>query len=324
MCTAATYQTKDFYFGRTLDHDCSYGEEVAITPRNYEFLFHYVKQMPTHYAMIGMAHVLGGYPLYYEAVNEKGLGIAGLNFPENADYKEAEEGKDNVAPFELIPWILGQCASLAEARELIKNLNIVKLSVSEALPATPLHWMIADKTGAITMESTKSGLHVYENPVGVLANNPTFDIHLFHLNNYMNLSPKEPENRFAPALSLQKYCLGLGAVGLPGDLSSMSRFVRVAFVKMNSVSGDSEAESVGQFFHILGSVEQQKGCCNLGDGKYEFTLYTSCCNASKGIYYYTTYGNRRITAIDMHREDLDGSKVVTYGLEMEESIKWGN
>ncbi len=324
MCTAATYHTKDFYIGRTLDHDRTYGEEVAVTPRNYGFSFHYVKDMPSHYAMIGMAHVLGGYPLYYEAVNEHGLGIAGLNFPGNADYKEFAEGKDNVAPFELIPWILGQCASLAEARELIKTLSIVKLSVSEALPATPLHWIIADKSGAITMESTKSGLHVYENPVGVLANNPTFDIHMFNLNNYMNLSPKEPENRFAPGLPLEHYCLGLGAVGLPGDLSSMSRFVRAAFVKMNSVSGDSEAESVGQFFHILGAAEQQRGCNDLGNGKYEVTLYTCCCNADKGIYYYTTYGNRQITAIDMHREDLDGAQVVKYALETGESIKQQN
>lgn len=83
---------------------------------------------------------------------------------------------------------------------------------------------------------------------------------------------------------------------------------------MNAKSGSSEAESVGQFFHILHAVEQQRGCCELDGGKYEITLYTSCCNADRGIYYYTTYGNHQITAVDMHRENLDGDRLVRYPL----------
>ncbi|MDE7303119.1 MAG: linear amide C-N hydrolase, partial [Oscillospiraceae bacterium] len=120
------------------------------------------------------------------------------------------------------------------------------------------------------------------------------------------------------------YSRGMGALGLPGDLSSQSRFVRVAFVKMNSVSGDSEAESVSQFFHILGSVDQQRGCCDVGEGKFEITLYTSCCNADKGIYYYTTYNNHQITAVDMHRENLDGSSIVCYTPVTEEQFSFQN
>ena len=89
---------------------------------------------------------------------------------------------------------------------------------------------------------------------------------------------------------------------------------------MNSVSGDSEEESVGQFFHILGSVEQQRGCCEVAEGKYEITIYTSCCNATKGIYYYTTYTNRQITAVDMHREDLDGRGLIHYPMLEKEQI----
>ena len=140
----------------------------------------------------------------------------------------------------------------------------------------------------------------------------------------MNLSPKSPENRFASGLDLQRYSRGMGAMGLPGDLSSQSRFVRVAFVKMNSISGDSEKESVSQFFHILGSVDQQRGCCELEEGKYEITIYTSCCNATKGIYYYTSYDNHQITAVDMHRENLDGEQLVRYPLIKEEQIRLQN
>lgn len=127
-------------------------------------------------------------------------------------------------------------------------------------------------------------------------------------------------NRFSEQLQLQPYSRGMGAMGLPGDLSSASRFVRVAFTKMNSVSGTSESESVSQFFHILGSVAQTRGCCRLENGKYEITIYTSCCNADRGIYYYTTYENHQITAVDMYRENLDGEIPVHYPLVQGEHI----
>lgn len=324
MCTAATYQTKDFYMGRTLDYEFSYGEEVTITPRNYEFDFRYAGKSKTHYALIGMAFVAGDYPLYYDAVNEKGVGMAGLNFVGNAYYHKEESGKKNVASFEFIPWVLAQCATLDEVRELIADLNIVDTPFSENLPSGMLHWIISDKSGSITVESMKDGLHIHENPVGVLTNNPPFEQQMFMLNNYMGLSPKQPENHFADKLDLNMYSRGMGALGLPGDLSSASRFARVAFTKMNAVSDDSEEESVAQFFHILGSVDQQRGCCEVSDGKYEITIYTSCCNASRGIYYYTTYSNSQITAVDMHREDLDGSVPVHYPMLTKQQILWQN
>jgi len=93
---------------------------------------------------------------------------------------------------------------------------------------------------------------------------------------------------------------------------------------MNSVSGSSELESISQFFHILGSVDQQRGCCDVGDEKYEITLYTSCCNADKGIYYYTTYENHQITAVDMNRENLNDTHLVRYPLIYGEQIKMQN
>ena len=324
MCTAATYQTKDFYFGRTLDYEFSYGDEVTITPRNYPFRFRRMGTMESHFALIGMAYMAGDYPLYYDAVNEKGLGMAGLNFVGNAYYREPGQDQDDVAQFEFIPWILGQCASVREARALLARINLVNLPFSQELPLAQLHWIIADRDEAITVESMKDGIHVHDNPVGVLTNNPPFDQQMFQLNNYMHLSNQSPRNLFSDKLSLHTYSRGMGALGLPGDLSSQSRFVRVAFTKMNSVSGDSEQESVSQFFHILGSVDQQRGCCDVGGGKFEITLYTSCCNTDKGIYYYTTYDNHQITAVDMHKEDLDARCVVHYPLIRGEQIKAQN
>ncbi len=312
MCTAATYVTKDFYFGRTLDYDFSYGDEVTVTPRNYLFHFREMGNISSHYALIGMAHVEEDYPLYHDAVNEKGLGMAGLNFVGNACFHAKAEGRDNIAQFELIPWILGQCATVEEAERLIKRINLLDISFSEALPLASLHWIISDRERAITVESVRDGIKIYENPVGILTNNPTFAQQFFSLNHYMNLSPGLAENRFSSELNLQPYSRGMGALGLPGDLSSQSRFVRAAFVKMNSISGTGERESVSQFFHILGSVDQQRGCCQVENGGYEITIYTSCCNATKGIYYYTSYDNHQITAVHMHREPLEGKELVRY------------
>ena len=324
MCTAATYYTKDHYFGRNLDLEYSYQETVTITPRNYEFQFQKVEGKKTHYAMIGMAYVMDNYPLYYDAINEKGLGMAGLNFPGNADYKEVVEGKENVAPFEFIPYILSQCETVEDAKKKLENVNLAKINYSDALPASPLHWIISDKEKSITVESVKEGLKVYDNPVGIMTNNPTFDIQMFNLNNYRNLTTESSKNRFAKNLDLEMYSRGMGAMGLPGDLSSASRFVKATFTKMNSLSGDSESESISQFFHILSSVYQQRGCVHMGEGKYEITIYSSCCNLDKGIYYYTTYENSQITGVDMYKEDLDAKELVNYELIEGQQIRMQN
>mgnify|MGYP004536436069 FL=1 len=324
MCTAVTYKTKDFYFGRTLDYEFSYGEEVTITPRNYPFQFRNGKFLSNHYALIGMAHVAETYPLYYEAVNECGLGMAGLNFPNNAVYNEKINDKDNVAQFELIPWLLGKCASVKEVKDLLKCINITNEPFNNNFPVSPLHWLIADSKECIVVEAVCDGLKIYYNPVGVMTNNPTFDKQLFNLNNYRHLSNKELPSTFSDNLKLESYSRGLGALGLPGDVSSMSRFVRAAFVKMNSVSSDDEISSVNQFFHILNSIEQVRGCCKLKENTYEITIYSSCCNATKGIYYYTTYNNHQINAIDMHKENLDGDKLIRYSLLDNEQINHFN
>lgn len=324
MCTAATYKTKDFYFGRTLDYEFSYGDEITVTPRNYAFDFRHTSACTSHYAIIGMAHIVGNYPLYYDAINEKGLGMAGLNFVGNAVYAKPVSGKENIAQFEFIPYILGKCANINEAKNLLASINLTDTPFSEKLPTAQLHWIIADENGCITVESMADGLHIYDNPAGVLTNNPPFETQMFMLNNYMSLSPKQPQNTFANGLALNSYSRGMGALGLPGDLSSASRFARVAFTKMNSISADSENESVSQFFHILGSVDQQRGCCEVSEGKYEITIYTSCCNAAKGIYYYTTYNNHQISAVDMHRENLDGTELIRYPLITEQQINFQN
>lgn len=324
MCTAVTYRKKDFYFGRTLDMEFSYPQQVTVTPQNFPLHFRCGISLKSHYAIIGMAYVAEGYPLYFDAINEKGLAVAGLNFVGNAFYKEPRIQKDNITHFEFIPWILAQCGSVKDAIHIIENINITNISFSEQLPPSELHWMIADRNESITVEAVKEGIRVYPNPVGVLTNNPPFDEQIFNLNNYMHLSAKAPCNNFSDKLQLQTYSRGMGALGLPGDMSSQSRFVRATFVKMNSVSGESECECVSQFFNIMSCVKQVNGTCDLGNGKFERTIYTSCCNADKGIYYYTTYENHQITAVNIHNENLDSEALKCYPLVYEEQIFFEN
>ena len=323
MCTAVTFQTNDHYFGRNLDLEYAYDERVTITPRNFPFQFRHQNSLDSHYAIIGMATVDNGYPLYYDATNEHGLSIAGLNFPGNAVYYPIDHNKNNIAPFELIPWLLGQCRNLKEARQQLENINICDTSYSQQFPLTPLHWVIADKTGSVTLETLKDGMRIYENPTGVLTNNPPFEYHMHNLTNYLNVTREEPTNRMTDKLSLSPYSRGMGAMGLPGDLSSPSRFVRAVFTKFNSVCKADELSSVTQFFHILGSVEQQEGCVKVNNA-FEKTVYSSCCNADKGIYYYTTYENSQITAIDLHNEQLDSSILKEYPLKRSQQILFEN
>lgn len=314
MCTAVNFTSGDNYFGRNLDLERSYGEQVVIIPRNYSFPMSTLPTLESHYAMIGMATVVGGYPLYYEATNETGLSMAGLNFPDNAHYSAYQEDKENVAPFEFIPYILGKCKDTSQARELLQNINLVNINFSEDLPLSPLHWIISDRHASITVESVKDGLKIYDNPYGVLTNNPTFDWHLVNVNNYMGLSSAYPENKLSERHSLNAYSLGMGALGLPGDYSSVSRFIRAVFVKEKSPCFEGEKENVTHFFHILSSVAMPKGCVLTKNGECEYTRYSCCCNADKGIYYYNTYGNMSITEVDMHSVNIDDREIHAYAI----------
>lgn len=320
MCTAIGWDNGCHYFGRNLDLEYAYEEAVTVAPRRFPLTFRRQRTLERHYAIVGMAYVKDGYPLYYDGTNEAGLSMAGLNFPGNAAYRQVAGGWDNIAPFELIPWVLGQCANIAEARALLERLNMADIPFSDSLPLSPLHWIVSDCTGALTAEPMKDGMKVYENPIGVLTNNPPFPWHMQNLSNYMAVSPRPPENHFSDRVKLERYSHGMGGLGLPGDFSSASRFVRAAFVRLHSVAEESEAASVRQMFHILGSVAMPRGSVVVDDGRHEITRYTSCCNADRGVYYYTTYENGGITAVDMHRESLEGDRLAVYPLLTEPQI----
>lgn len=323
MCTAIVLGDKNRYFGRTLDLEYRLNESVIITPRKYRFYYKCEGIEITKYAIIGAGIIRDDYPLYYDATNEKGLSIAGLNFVNNAYYKQKIDGKINIAPYELIPYLLGNFASVDECMNALNEMNFVDLPFNEELPTARLHWIISDKNKTITLECVKEGIKIYTNTVGALTNNPPFDFQMWNLSNYLNLSSREVENRFSADISLKQYSRGMGAIGLPGDLSSASRFVRVCFTKLNAVLPSNEAEQVAQFFHVLGSVEQQEGSVRVEEG-YERTQYTSCCDTEKMIYYYTTYENSQPSAVRLTDKDASADKLIEYKMSFKPSIRFIN
>ena len=326
MCTCITYENGDFYFGRNLDLESSFGEKVVVTPRNHPFHWREMeREEGPHFAMIGMGAVAGDTPLYAEAVNEKGLAMAGLNFPGNACYSpRAEEGRYNVATFELIPWLLGTCASVSQVEELLHKANIRDTAFAPQMPPAPLHWMIADQERCLVAEMVAEGLKLYDNPAGVLTNNPPFPYHQMNLANYLNVTAAHPDSRFSAGLDLAPYAEGMGGLGLPGDASSPSRFVKAAFLKWNSAGEKEEGANVSQFFHILDNVSMVRGSVVTASGAYDITTYSCCVNTRTGVYYYKTYDNSRIRAVDLHREDLEGSALAVYELEDKPEIRYQN
>lgn len=190
MCTAATYLTDHFFFGRNLDYERGFGERVTVTPRNFPLPMRHLNEVTQHYAMIGMASVQAGYPLYYDAVNEKGLCIAGLNFVSSAVYRPCPAEGRGVAQFELIPWLLGSCAGVDEACALLEGVCITDDAFLPGLPPAKLHWLLADRQRCVVIEQTADGLHIYDDPAGVLTNEPPFPLQMFQLNNYAQLSAR--------------------------------------------------------------------------------------------------------------------------------------
>lgn len=311
MCTAASLKGEKTYFGRTLDYEFSYGEKITITPRNYPFDFRHLGLNDKHYAIIGMAHVHNDYPMYYDAMNECGLGMAGLNFVGNAKYNEVDEKKENVAQFEFISFILATCKNVKEAKAKILEINLVNTPYNEYYPVAMLHWILRDSQDCIVVESMADGMHIYDNPTGCMTNNPPFSYQLQNLKNYSFLNNDEPQKSFS--FNDAFYSRGMGGLGLPGDLSSQSRFIRVAFTSYFSKSPADEYSCVNQFFHILGSVWQTRGLCKIKD-QFEITIYASCMNLSDCIYYYKTYDNSAINGVRLKALSLNSSKLITYEL----------
>lgn len=324
MCTGILFRNGNCsYFGRNLDLQYQLANEPAICPRKYVLNYRHLESMNDHSAIVGMAMTRYGYPLFFEGINEYGLGAASLNFPGYGQYSPRTiEGKKNVCSFELIPYILTTCKSIEDAKKELSEICIVADDFNENIKSVPLHWMIADKTGSIVIEPMADGVHVYDNPYNVLSNAPDYPAQAVNVANYINLTPEYPVNRMFPHMNVPLYSSGMGSDGLPGGLDSMSRFVRAAFMTNNSVAPKSDEATLNQFFRILGTVEQISGINKEKDNLYEITNYTSGGNLETMDFYWTSYNNQQIRGVHTKALDLDGNELIVLPLEDTQNIQW--
>lgn len=329
MCTALSIKADngENFFGRNMDLAYEFNQCPMIIPRNYEIENKVTGEyLSNKYAIMAMGTIIDNHPALADGMNEKGLACAGLNFTGYGYFEEKPvDGKINIAPYDFIGWILSNHSTVDEVREELSNLELVNVPINDKTPVSILHWMITDKSGkSIVVEKTKDKFAVYDNPVGVMTNNPTFDWHLTNLNEYIKLSPDNPSDTSWSDKKLSPLGIGAGTLGIPGDFASVSRFVRIAYIRANMPSIESDIKAITQFFHMLDYVKMVKGGVITADGLEDLTTYSSCMDQQKGIYYYKNYNNSRINAVDMNKEDLNAKEIKKFEYLTNQDINYQN
>ena len=301
MCTALKLKHNDKYvFGRNLDLEYHFNEGIVALNKGYSLTFKFLKSITLKERIIGIGNLVDNYPLYAEGMNESGLCVAGLNYPSNAFYSsETKNDKINLAPYEIINYILVNAKTVDEVALLFKNVNLVAKPFKEGLPLSYLHYLVSDKNKSIVIEPDKDGIKIYENVYEVLTNNPSFPFHLENIKQYGNLSNKYYENNLTSKSELTPFCIGLNAHGLPGDSSSPSRFIKTLYLKERVEEVLNEKDNlITEAFHIFDNVAVIKGEALTKENKSEITIYTSVLDPLSFKYYYKTYEDINIKKID--------------------------
>lgn len=269
MCTAVSLTAdKHHYFARTLDLEYHHNESVTLTPRRYPFSFTDGSTSREHPALLGMAYVMNDYPLYYDAMNEHGLCMAGLAFRGYGRYAAPDKHTHalHIAPWEFIPYLLTRCATVADAKTLLANTDLVDIPFTETLPNQPMHWILSDRQASIVIELDPKGhLIRYDNPAGVMTNAPPFPEITAGLPRIDTLTA-HPTYPMDTGISIR----GGGALGLPGDWTSQSRFIRAAFL-----SRHMQILTPFDALALLDSVKIPRGAVIAENGDLVTTVYSA-------------------------------------------------
>ena len=262
-----------------------------------------------------------GMPIVFDGMNTKGLYFGAFYFSGDAVYAEltAENQDRAVSSDEMGNWILSQFATVEEVKAALPKIDVVGTYINEINGFAPFHYAVTDASGAsIVIEYTANGLRIYDNTVNAVTNNPSYEWHLTNLRNYIGL---QAENRPAITVGTQElkpFGQGTGMMGLPGDLSSPTRFVRaVAFANTALPSADTD-EAVFKAFHILNAFDIPKGSIRDGEGDKlltDYTIWTSAAETANARYYYKTYLTQGIESIDVRKAVSSISEPTTLRME---------
>lgn len=319
MCTSVMYKNAKgkWFLARTMDFSFELGGRPVVIPRNFHFKSDaQATGFDTKLGFTGAGRDLNGYILV-DGVNEVGVGAATLYFDGLAKFADqTDENKTNLAPHEVINWILGNVTSVDDLKAKISDVNIVAVANDLFKMVVPLHWIVADKSGAcVVLEQDENSMKVMDDPVKVMTNSPDFQWHLKNLNNYVQLKPTSHSSKSYGDFESDAYGLGSGALGLPGDYTSVSRFVRAAFIRENTEKADTEAGSINALTHILNSVEIPKGVKADNEGGCDYSQYRGYMSLDEGAYYMQPYDDQTITRVVLTPELLNASEPSEYPLQ---------
>jgi choloylglycine hydrolase len=331
-CTGITIKPRDgsIIFARTLEFATDLKSSIIVVPRGREYVGTAPGDTPglhwkTKYGTIG-ANAFD-MPVVVDGINEKGISVGLFYFPGFAKYQEvkAEDVGRALAPWEIGSYLLGTCTDVKEAVAAAKSVLVGSVVQKDMGFVPPVHVIVTDVSGkSVVLEYVAGGLKVHDNPLGVMSNAPTFDWHMTNLSNYVTMSPKNVVEIDLAGKEIKGLGQGSGMLGLPGDFTPPSRFVRAVAFSKTALPVEKAKDGVIQAFHILNQFDIPKGAAEgIEHGKEvaDYTLWTSAADLKNLRYYFRTYDNSRIRMVDMKAMDLDAHEIRTISMEGDEQIE---
>lgn len=320
MCTSLSYQTTTGvnFLARTMDFGFILNGVPIAIPRKFAQNFEFAPDETSRYGFIGTGKKVGNY-FFADGLNEKGLAIAELYFPGEAKYSEKPvTNKLNLAPHEVISWILGEISSIKELKERISEINIVAAKNPLIGVVLPLHFIVSDESGeTVVIEPMSEDLVVKNNPVNVMTNSPELEWHLKNLSNYLFLNPVNFEKRPYGELTVAPFGQGSGTLGLPGGYTGPERFIRTVYLTQNIKPATTTEDGIIDILHILGNVTIPKGVNIKDDGMDDFTQYKSILNTTEKTYYLNVYETNPIFSVKLTEDLLSAKEPTEFDLNKE-------
>jgi choloylglycine hydrolase len=330
-CTGICIKPKDgaVIHARTLEFAFDFSSNVIVIPRNMDIVGTAPENQPglkwkTKYGIVG-ANAFDK-PVIVDGLNEKGLAVGIFYLPGYAKYQEtsARDINNTISPWELPLYLLSGCDSVKEAVEAAQEIKVGEVIEPNLGFVPPFHFVVHDADGkCVVLEYINGELKVHEDPIGVITNSPTFDWHITNLCNYINLSVTNVPPIEISGIKVSSIGQGSGMLGLPGDFTPPSRFIRAVVFSQSALPVETAQEGVLQAFHILNQFDIPKGAARESDkGKVtaDYTLWTSASDLKNLRFYFHTFENRRIRMIDLKKMDLNANDVKTISMGQIEDI----
>lgn len=322
-CTGIKLLAKDgaIIHGRTLEFGMKLDTSVVVVPRAFEFVgttpLGVGLKYQSKYASVGM--IVFDNLAIMDGLNEKGLAVGTFYFPGFAEYTPItpENQSKALSSIEFPHWILTQFATIEEVKENLSNVVIAPTITKQWGPTpAPFHYIVFDKAGQCLVVEPRDGkLLTYDNPLGTFTNSPGFDWHMQNLRNYINLTSLNAKPLLTEGLTFTPFGQGSGMVGLPGDFTPPSRFVRAALYSVTAIPSDNAQEMIGQVFHILNQFDIPVGAARTEENGVIQSDYTqvTCVRDPQALkYYFKTYDDQTMKMVDLNSFELNAKEIKSF------------